>query len=148
MENKCAKCGANIPDGAGFCPNCGTPKQAAPQAAQPVQPMSVRSPNTSPLEGVFNIVFSKTAILIGIAIGILFVWISILIQTFTNSADIAVLINSIGFGALGLMLVSGGIWNKRIDKFARLGMVIIGAYAIVQTMSVAGSITSIFNGLI
>jgi len=35
----CTKCGAQIPEGANYCAQCGTPvvKEAAPGAAQPVQ---------------------------------------------------------------------------------------------------------------
>jgi hypothetical protein len=148
MATICTKCGASISDDAGFCPSCGAPKKVVPQASQPMQPMAFKTGNASPFEGIFNVVFSKTAILIGICIGILFVWIGVIINTFaTGSVNIATMVSSMGFGAMGLMLVSGGIWNKKIDKFTRLGMVGIGAYTIVQTMSISSSITSIFSGL-
>ena len=82
------------------------------------------------------------------AIGILFVWIGVIISIFSsNSTNIAALISSIGFAAIGLLLISGGIWNKKIDRFARLGMVGIGAYTIVQTMSIVSSLANLFNVL-
>lgn len=144
---KCSNCGSQIPDEAAFCPGCGASKGAASQAAQPMQAISSSIGNSSPLEGLFNMVFSKTVIIIGASIGILLTWIGILIVTFAPlSSDVALLISSIGFAAIGLLLVCGGIWNKKIDKFARLGMVGIGAYVLVQTMSIVGFF-NIFTGI-
>ena len=146
--SKCGNCGADIPENATFCPGCGASKGAAPQAAQPMRMGPSSMGNSSPLESLFNMVFSKTAIILGAAIGVLLAWIGGLILIFAPlSGNIAFLLSSMGFAAIGLLLVGGGIWNKKIDKFARLGMIIIGAYSIVQTVSVTGLITNIANAL-
>jgi RNA polymerase subunit RPABC4/transcription elongation factor Spt4 len=142
---KCNKCKANIPDGATFCPSCGTPKseQQATYNYQPQQIMnrgSMSSVESSPLENVFDMVFSKTAIIIGVFVGILLVWIGLVIIIFASgSYKPAALIASIGFAGIGSLLIGGGVWNNRIDKFVRLAMVLIGVWAIVQTMSVLSS---------
>lgn len=145
--SKCSNCGAQIPDEAAFCPGCGASKGAASQAAQPMRAIPSTTGNSSPLEGLFNMVFSKTAIIIGAGVGVLLAWIGVIIVTFARlSSDVALLISSIGFAAIGILLVCGGIWNKKIDKFARLGMVVIGAYVLVQTMSIVG-FYNIFSGI-
>ena len=63
---KCIKCGVDIPDSAGYCPSCGAPKPVQNQVQQPVY-RSMKALNLysaiSPLEGIFNLLFSKTAIL-------------------------------------------------------------------------------------
>lgn len=152
----CTKCGAKLPAGGKFCLECGTPI-GAQQAPQPVQqqPMaaapapSIAQRGSSPLEGIFDMVFSKTAIIIGVAVGILLVWIGLLIFIFAPlSWQPAALIASLGFGAMGLLLVSGGVWNRRIDKFVRLAMVLIGAWLIVQTISFIGIIVANIGNLL
>ena len=66
----------------------------------------------SPLEGIFNLLFSKTAIILVIAFGILFAWIGTVIIVFASgSANVAILLSSIGFAAMSFFLVGGGIWN-------------------------------------
>jgi len=99
----------------------------------------------SPFEGIFNMVFSKTIIILVIALGILLAWIGIVIRIFASgSANIAILISSIGFAAMGFFLVCGGIWNSRVDKFVRLAMALMGIYLVVQSLSVTG----LYSGLI
>ena len=128
MPTKCVKCGVDIPDGAGFCPSCGTSKGAAPPPSQPVPqpvaPAPVQRPprpkDISPFESIFDMVFSKTAIILTIIVGTLLAWIGILIATFsTGNSDIALFLNSSGFAGMGLFLAAGGIWNKKIDKYAK-----------------------------
>jgi len=154
---KCYKCGADIPDKAVFCPACGAPKAEAQPVAQPAQPQpfalgaSAISNNASPMEGLFYMVFSKTAIILGIGIGILFLWISVVIAIFASgSSDIAFLLSSMGFAAMGFLLLCGGIWNIKINVFTRLAMVLIGGFLIVNGISImnllTSSITSLFNG--
>ena len=46
----CANCGTQFPDEGAFCPNCGTPANAAfQQPAQPVQPVQ-QQPETAPVQ--------------------------------------------------------------------------------------------------
>lgn len=148
---KCSKCGENIPDEARFCPACGAARLGAQQAQQPayrsMKPSTLK--NVSPLEGIFDMVFSKTAIILVIALGILFAWIGTVIMVFaSSSADIATLISSMGFAAMGLFIAAGGIWNSKIDKFVRLAMVLIGIYLVVQCLySVSGLFSSMMPGI-
>jgi hypothetical protein len=139
---KCNKCQANIPEGASFCPNCGAPKVEQPitQAYQPQQPTrkALLSPGGSnPIKNIFDMIFSKTAMILGVFFGILLAWIGLVIMIFASSSyKPAALIASIGFAGIGSLLIGGGIWNNKIDKFVRLAMVLIGVWAIIQTMSI------------
>lgn len=155
---KCNKCGANIPDKADFCPACGAPKAVAQPAAQPVaqptqprpvvQKASAVSKNASPLEGLFHMVFSKTAIVLGIGIGILLLWIGVVIAIFASgSSDIAMFLSSMGFAAMGFLLLGGGIWNNKINVYARLAMVLIGGFLVVNGISINNMLTSGFSSL-
>lgn len=137
---KCIKCGVEISDSASYCPNCGSPKPEEQKVPQPAyRSMKASNLNTSPLGGIFNIIFSKTAIILVIALGFLFTWIGIAIMIFASgSADIARLLISIGFAGMGFFLVNGGIWNTRIEKFVRLAMVLMGIFLVIQSLSVIG----------
>ena len=68
--SKCGKCGANIPEGAGFCPACGAPKEAAQPAAP--APAKSGSPN---YQGFIDTIFSRMFITIGLFIAVLVAWI-------------------------------------------------------------------------
>lgn len=154
---RCLKCGADIPEGAEFCPGCGAPKGAKAvtrQEPQPQQPMyqqpqqmyqqpkaSLSAQNVSPLAGIFDMFFSKTGIIMGVAIGILLAWIGVLIAIFSReNLNISISLISTGFAAMGLVLVGGGVWNKKIETNARLGMVLIGGYI------AAGIFGNLFGG--
>ncbi len=130
--SKCIKCGANLPTGAAFCPACGAPKA---EEKQKYQPSYQRISSGIGLTSLFDIIFSKTVIIIGIAIGILLAWISLLIVVFASgSSDVAIVLNSIGFIFIGLLLVGGGIFNNNIDKYVRLAMALIGGYIILMSL--------------
>jgi hypothetical protein len=152
---KCIKCGAETPEGSSFCSGCGSPIKEEQKTPQPPQqpvytppPMrtSTSMPGVSPLENIFKTVFSKTAIILVVAVGILFAWIGMLIMVFSpESFKISLFFSSMGFAAIGLFLSGGGIWNTKIDKFVRLGMVFIGIYLITQSLSAIGLITNLMR---
>ena len=160
---KCNKCGADIPEKAGFCPACGAPKAEAEPVAKPAQPQPIvksaqtqpvasaalaTSKNASPMEGLFYMVFSKTAIILGIGIGILLLWIGVVIAIFASgSSDVAFLLSSMGFAAMGFLLLGGGIWNNKINVYTRLAMVLIGGFLIVNGISIMSLLTSSFTNL-
>jgi hypothetical protein len=147
---KCIKCGVEIPDSASYCPNCGSPKSGEQRIPQPAyrSMKALNINNISPLEGIFNIIFSKTMIILVIAFGILLAWIGIVIRTFASgSSNIAILLSSIGFAAMGFFLVGGGIWNSRVDKFVRLAMVLMGIFLVIHSLSVTGYYSAIISGL-
>lgn len=139
MNGKCVKCGADFPEEANFCPSCGAKRVAAAQYA----------PQQTQTYGIFGMLFSKNLIIAGVCFGILFAWIASVIFTFgTTSQDAikaAMVIGNIGFAALSLFLIGGGIFNKEIDKYVRVGMVVMGAYIIVATMNLLGSLMSLYS---
>jgi len=147
---KCNNCGATIPAQAGFCPGCGAPKpQAQPTqqyAAQPMQRASMGMQRVSPMAGLFDMAFSKTGVILGVAIGIILAWIGVIIATFSaQNGDIATFLSATGFAMMGFALIAGGVWNRRIDTRARLGMVGIGGYIITVGLVIT---TSIWNNIV
>lgn len=67
----CKNCGAQLADGAAFCPSCGTPIQA--QANQSQQPQQQAQPvvNAQPIQGDYNDIQNNKAMGILAYIGIL-----------------------------------------------------------------------------
>ncbi len=143
MVSKCLKCGAEIPDNAQFCPSCGAtktqPTQQPPQPQQ--QPMQQSQPAMRPtagqgsLEDMAKTLFSKKLIIIAVCIGVLLLIISTAMIQFTEPAQwedmhmqhIGSLLRSMVYYGIGLMLICGGIVNKHMDKYFRLGLIIAGA---------------------
>jgi len=147
---KCKKCGTIIPDQATFCPQCGTPKEveekvtqpqsktAQPAQTQPVQPFSQPRPETqASLANLANSVFSKLMIMLGVCIGILLAWIGVILRNFAGGAGATIdgFLSPTAFAGIGLLVFGGGFLNKNIDKYVRMGMVIIGGFIIVYGIS-------------
>jgi hypothetical protein len=147
---KCQKCGADIPDQATFCPGCGAPKpaekskpieQPQPQpepTPQPiVQPISAPKPKSgNSLKHLADIVFSKLVIIIGIAIGALLGFIGNLLVYFSYlNWPLNILLSSIGFGGVGLLLLSAGIVKEDYNHFVRAGMIAAGGYILVTVLA-------------
>ena len=172
---RCFRCGANVPDGAEFCPSCGAPKgakaiaqpmdQPVAQPPQPMyqqpmyqqpmyqQPMVQSTPlymqKVSPVAWIFDMFFSKTGVIFGVGLGILLAWVGVLVGTFTDGhGDAAQFLFSTGFAAMGLVLAAGGIWNNRIESHARLGMVLIGGYILCVGLSAANGLLGALLGKI
>ena len=143
MVTKCSKCGANIPDNAGFCPACGKPKGATSQQMQPM----AQSPGAG-LRGIADIVFSKFIIMLGICICLLLIWIGALITsivggtvTIGGTAVVAAtgwgttvnsIMNSIGFAGMGFLLLGGGMLNNKFDSIVRTGMLVAGGFLLAR----------------
>jgi len=150
--SKCLKCGAEIPGTAEFCPNCGAPKggtQAAPQPAQPQQPMYTQQmmKPQKPLKNLAETIFSTKFMMVFILIGILLVFIGMFIWTFgypgepTNDSDDygilkpAAIITNLGFFAISTTLLCGGIINNKLNSYVRLGLILAGAWILTGTLS-------------
>jgi len=130
----CSKCGAEIPLNSKFCLNCGGKVEKETQSER------------EPIHQVFRFLFSKNLIIAAILLGILFVWIGAIVLTFsTNLIDLraAQTVNSLGFFIVGVFLIGGGIVNDTMDKFVRLGMIVIGVYMITSVLSLTSLISSI-----
>lgn len=136
LNEKCNKCDAEIPKDSKFCLNCGT------KVAKETQTRS------EPIHQIFNTVFSKNLIIAAILLGLLFIWIGILVMTFstdTTGYRVAMVLNSFGFFLTGIVLIGGGIANDTIEKYVRLGMVVIGVYMMTIVLSLPGLLSSIRN---
>jgi hypothetical protein len=93
-------------------------------------------------------VFSKNMLIAAILLGLLFIWIGVLLLTFSTDVTgyrAAQTLNSFGFFITGIVLIGGGIANDALDKYVRLGMVVIGVYMITAVFSLPGIISSIHS---
>jgi len=132
MVTKCSKCGTDIPDNAGFCPACGTPKGAAPQQMQPM----AQSPGAG-LRGIADIVFSKFIIMLGVCICLLLVWIGALITSIAVAGwgiTVNSIMGSIGFAGMGFLLLGGGMLNNKFDPIVRTGMLVAGGFLLARVI--------------
>lgn len=151
MAVKCSKCGADIPDNAAFCPSCGAQKPQNVQPSQPApQPPTNRPPqqtyssgggqSKSGLEGFVKTIFSKMFIMLGVCIGVLIAWIGSIINLFAGQyANVGSFLSGFGFLGAGLMMFGGGFLNHKIDKYIRLGLVLIGGYIIITAVFSSGT---------
>lgn len=143
---KCMKCGANIPEGASFCPNCGAPKAEEKPAPQQEQQQTASAPTPIPepkaqksIPELIDSIFSETNMFVMIFLGILIACIGGLIFTFggsSNTIQIGTVINVFGCLMIGLFLLIGGISIKSYEKFVKLGMILGGAIMITWSLSI------------
>ena len=104
----CAKCGKEIPEGAGFCPACGAPAGGA--AAAP----------TGPVSGMDTLIKDSTA---------QGYWISRLIALVVDVVIIAVVVGILGLIGFASFLLSGGIIRTFFfGPFALVAAIIIILY--------------------
>jgi len=133
VEDKCSKCGAEIPMDSKFCLSCGA------KIGKEIRPVS------EPVHQVFHSLFSKNLIVAAILLGILFIWIGVIILTFSSDVTgirAAQTLNSLGFFLVGAFLIGGGIVNDLMDKYVRLGMIVIGVYMVTVVLSLAPLISA------
>lgn len=137
----CDKCGANIPEGAKFCPACGAPKAEE----KPEQKKSAPAPKTEPkvsksILELIESIFSAKNMFIMIFLGLLLACIGGLIFTFAGMnltyIRIGTIINVLGCLFIGVFLLIGGISIKSYEKFVRLGMILGGAIMVTWSLSI------------
>ena len=134
----CVKCGADIPEGAEFCPACGAPK-AEEQAPQPA-PAAPAPKGPSSILGILNTVFSDVIIFSMILLGLLLACIGGLLVTFSGSNStlyqIALILNVLGFVFMSIFLLMGGLVNKKFDNYVRFGMIVGGAIMLTWSLAI------------
>lgn len=133
-DDKCGKCGADIPTDSKFCLNCGA--KVAKETRTGMEPV----------HQVFHFMFSKNLIMAAILFGLLLIWIGVIVLTFSSDYTgirVAQVLNSLGFFIAGAFLIGGGIANDAMDRFVRLGMIVIGVYMITSVLALTSLISSI-----
>ena len=142
--NKCLKCGADIPEGAGFCPSCGAPKgaQAAVQASQQGQPQMKQTPSSQQpmpapmkppktsmgLGPTVESLLTTTFVSIFVLIGILLAFIGKIVAQWSGTATYYLTV--LGLNGAGAALLFGGFFNKNMNPNMRAGMITAGGIMI------------------
>ena len=137
-EIKCAKCGANIPEKAAFCPACGAPKEEEQPQPKAQKPKSEMKPSKS-IPELIDSIFTEPNMFIMIPLGILIACIGGLIYLFSGSVTglrAGMIVNVFGCLLIGMFLLMGGITIKNYDKFVRLGMIVGGVIMVTWTLSI------------
>jgi hypothetical protein len=149
---ECVKCGDEIPEDASFCPGCGAPKTVGqPKPIEKPKPKPVTQPapksrsqtmfqpkpkKSNPFQWILDFLFSKTIMVLAFMLGLLFIWIGIIIAAFSSdNYSWAVLVSSLGFTGIAMFLLCGGIWNRTLDKYVRIIMIIIAGIILVTVLS-------------
>ena len=138
---KCAKCGAEMPENATFCPACGAPKEEkkeTPKKESAAAPKSEPNISRSPQE-MINSFFTEKNMFIMIPLGVLIACIGGLVYLFSGSITglrAGLIINIFGCLLIGMFLLMCGITIKSYDKFVRLGMIVGGVILLTWTLSI------------
>ncbi len=99
-------------------------------------------------EGREHEVFSRKLIVAAVVVGIFLIWVGQLIivwaefedtETMKTISRTAVTLTSLGGMISSGALIVGGVTNKSIDKFVRLGMLVAAAFIIMQLMTWSAS---------
>jgi len=133
-NQKCSKCGVDLPSNAKFCLSCGVKVEQETRSER------------EPIHEVFRFLFSKNLIIAAILFGMLFIWIGAIVLTFSTDLTgyrAAQTLNSLGFFITGVFLIGGGIVNDAMDKYVRVGMVVIGVYMITSVLALTSLLSSI-----
>ena len=133
-DEKCSKCGAELPSNSKFCLSCGVKIEKETRSER------------EPIHEVFRFLFSKNLIIAAILFGILFIWIGAIVLTFSTDLTgyrAAQTLNSLGFFITGVFLIGGGIVNDTMDKYVRVGMIVIGVYMITSVLALTSLLSSI-----
>lgn len=143
MPIKCSNCGANIPAGAAFCPNCGAPKPVEQPVQQP-QPVAVMPQpmyrGVSSLKDILNTIFAENMVFLMVLLGVLLASIGGLMFLFSGDLTvyrIGIILNTLGFIFMGVFLLMGGLTNKNFEKYVSFGMIVGGAIMLTWSLAIS-----------
>jgi len=102
-----------------------------------------------------DVIFSRLVIMLAVGIGVLLAWIGAVLVTFSGFITAGSFLATTGLTGMGLILLCGGFLNNKLDKYIRLGMIVIGGYILVTAISasanaalgVTNSLSSLFGNL-
>jgi hypothetical protein len=146
----CPNCGKEIKDGVKFCEHCGINLDEPEKKARPTAPTPKKSVDVPGL-------FSNKNVFLGIAIGILIMFIGVIISNASlvtdNDADaedyedakgthkLGMIVYNLGVLILGAILFLGAIASKQMDRCTKIAMILAGALII----SLAFAAYGVFN---
>ena len=133
-NEKCSKCGAELPSNSKFCLSCGAKVEKETRSER------------EPIHQVFRFLFSKNLIIAAILLGMLFIWIGAIVLTFSSDLTgyrAAQTLNSLDSLSREYFLIGGGIVNDAMDKYVRVGMIVIGVYMITSVLALSHLLSSI-----
>ena len=142
---KCEKCGADIPDGAAFCPGCGAPRPVqlqAPPAPQPTyQPKPVKQSSGAGMKGFADTIFSRMMIMLGVSIALLLAWIGKILTIFTSGTvyQVGNILTFTGLTGIGFILFGGAFLNTKLNNYIRLGMIVAAGILITFALAMSFS---------
>jgi len=99
-------------------------------------------------------VFSRKLIVAAVLVGILLIWVAQLILIWPDWADTetkkiavktALTLISLGGMISSVALIGGAVLNKSVDKFVRLGMLVVAGLILGQVMPLAMAYSSIWQ---
>ncbi len=131
MDEKCSKCGAEIPADSKFCLQCGGKVNRETKTATDEQ-----------IHILIKSIFSKNFIIAGFLLGLFLAWIGTLVLTFSGDLTgfkAAITLNYLGFFLMGIFLIGGGIVNDLFDKYVRLGMIFGGSFLLASSLVISMS---------
>lgn len=82
--------------------------------------------------GIFEGLFTKPLILIGILLGVLLRFIGAIMLNFDASNAISAFIGNLGIFIMVLVLFGGAITNEKLDPYVRMGMFIAGGIGVLS----------------
>ena len=101
--------------------------------------------NEKPLEGFLGMLFKRNMLVMGILLGLFFVWIGNVVFTISypltssnmTGIKLGIFLNSLGFAGITMFLLGGGFLNKSFDKYIRMIMIISGVIVLIMTLVVS-----------
>ncbi|UCB58391.1 MAG: zinc-ribbon domain-containing protein [Thermoplasmatales archaeon] len=142
----CEKCGANIPDNAAFCPECGAPKPTVQPAPKPAEQPASKPQQATPAlaykpkppknsgsgaQGFINFAFKPVMLTIGIFVGLLIGWIGEILDEIavanTLLDEVGGILNFTFIAGVGGLLLCAGFLNTKYSSHIRIALIVAGA---------------------
>lgn len=82
--------------------------------------------------GIFDGLFTKPIILLGILLGVFLQFLGAIMLNFDASNAISAFIGNLGIFVMVIVLFGGAITNEKLDPYVRMGMFVAGGFGIMS----------------